>query len=205
MTEMLRTRAGHAFRRMAVPLVAYYTVTLALPLANGATQAGAAFVKHAIVVLVVPAVAIVAGCAVFTLARALIIHARRTPRGRQTLRAGSHFATSGAPSGPPSGRCSDRIINPQLRDVDSRSARSTDVHLHAQAFEPLPAGNPFGDLMNPPKKLRRLVDELNLLVCPVMLGSGKGLSVGGVRRRARGVDSRSTPSRVGAPIRQRST
>ena len=68
MTEMLRTRVGHAFRRMAVPLVAYYTVTLVLPLANGAAQAGAAFVKHAIVVLVVPAVAIGAGCAVYTLA-----------------------------------------------------------------------------------------------------------------------------------------
>ena len=68
MTEMLRTRVGHAFRRMAVPLVAYYTVTLALPLANGAAQAGAAFVKHAIFVLVVPAVAIVLGCAVYTVA-----------------------------------------------------------------------------------------------------------------------------------------
>jgi len=68
MTEMLRTRVGHAFRRMAVPLVAYYAVTLALPLANGAAQAGAAFVKHAIVVLVVPAVAIMAGCALHSVA-----------------------------------------------------------------------------------------------------------------------------------------
>ena len=67
MTEMLRTRVGHAFRRMAVPLVAYYIVTLALPIANGAARSGAAFVRHAIVVLVVPVVAIVAGCAVYLL------------------------------------------------------------------------------------------------------------------------------------------
>ena len=85
MTEMLRTRVGHAFRRMAVPLVAYYTVTLVLPLANGAAQAGAAFVKHAIVVLVVPTVAIVAGCAVHAIARRSVkvtaVEARR-PRAR---------------------------------------------------------------------------------------------------------------------------
>jgi predicted outer membrane lipoprotein len=32
----------------------YYAVTLALPLANGAAQAGALFVEHALVVLVFP-------------------------------------------------------------------------------------------------------------------------------------------------------
>ena len=69
MTEMLRTRVGQAFRRMAVPLVAYYTVTLVLPLANGAAQAGAAFAKHALIVLVIPVVAIVAACALHSIAR----------------------------------------------------------------------------------------------------------------------------------------
>ena len=47
----------HPLRRMALPLAAYYGVTLALPLANGAAQSDA-FVKHALVVLVVPVAAI---------------------------------------------------------------------------------------------------------------------------------------------------
>jgi hypothetical protein len=70
---MIRARSttvAHAFRRTALPLVSYYAVTLALPLANGAAQSGA-FVEHALVVLVVPPVAIILACAVFTVARAL--------------------------------------------------------------------------------------------------------------------------------------
>jgi hypothetical protein len=55
---------AHAFRRTAVPLAFYYAVTLALPLANGAAQAGGTFVKHAVVVLAVPPVLILLGCAV---------------------------------------------------------------------------------------------------------------------------------------------
>ena len=47
-----------------VPLAAYYAVTLAIPLANGAAQSGGAFVRHAVVVLAVPAVLILIGCAV---------------------------------------------------------------------------------------------------------------------------------------------
>lgn len=43
-----------AFRRVATPLMWYYAVTLALPLANGAGQAGALFVEHALVVLLFP-------------------------------------------------------------------------------------------------------------------------------------------------------
>jgi hypothetical protein len=42
------------FRRVATPLAWYYAVTLALPLANGAAQAGGVFAEHALVVLVVP-------------------------------------------------------------------------------------------------------------------------------------------------------
>jgi exosortase K len=57
-----------AFRRMAVPLASYYAVTLALPLANGAAESGAAFVDHALVVLVVPPLLIVLVCVVHTIA-----------------------------------------------------------------------------------------------------------------------------------------
>src|SRR5919106_3449343 len=64
------TRVAHAFRRAALPLASYYAVTLALPLANGAAQSGA-FVEHALVVLVVPPVAIILACAVHTVALAL--------------------------------------------------------------------------------------------------------------------------------------
>ena len=64
------TTVGHAFRRTALPLVSYYAITLAVPLANGAAQSGA-FVEHALVVLVVPPVAIVLACAVHTIAHAL--------------------------------------------------------------------------------------------------------------------------------------
>jgi exosortase K len=46
------------FRGMAIPLAAYYAVTLAVPLANGATRSGAPFAKHAFVVFVVPLIII---------------------------------------------------------------------------------------------------------------------------------------------------
>lgn len=47
-----------AIRVTALPLAAYYAVTLGLPLANGAAQSGARFVEHALFVLVVPPVLI---------------------------------------------------------------------------------------------------------------------------------------------------
>ena len=43
----------------ALPLVCYYAVTLVLPLANGAAQAGAPFAGHALIVLVLPPMFIV--------------------------------------------------------------------------------------------------------------------------------------------------
>ena len=61
-----------AFRRAATPLVWYYAVTLALPLANGAAHAGTPFVEHALVVLVFPPVLVVVGGAMFA-----ILHGRR--------------------------------------------------------------------------------------------------------------------------------
>jgi hypothetical protein len=65
----LWTAVARAFRRTALPIAAYYTVTLALPLANGAARSGAAFVDHALVVLVVPPAIIVLACTVHTVKR----------------------------------------------------------------------------------------------------------------------------------------
>ena len=59
-----------AFHRVALPLASYYAVTLALPLANGAAPSGH-FMEHALVVLIVPPVAIMLACAVHTIAHAL--------------------------------------------------------------------------------------------------------------------------------------
>ena len=59
-----RTRFARAFRRTALPLSAYYAVTLALPLANGAGRSGVVFVRHALIVLVVPLIVIGLACAV---------------------------------------------------------------------------------------------------------------------------------------------
>ena len=63
MIDRLRTRIGRAFRRTALPLAAYYVVTLAVPFANGAARSGMAFVEHALVVLVVPPLVIALACA----------------------------------------------------------------------------------------------------------------------------------------------
>ena len=70
MSGVCWARIARAFRRVALPLASYYGVTLALPLANGATLSGA-FMEHALVVLVVPPIAIILGCGVHTIAHAL--------------------------------------------------------------------------------------------------------------------------------------
>ena len=56
MNASISTAVVQSFRRAATPLAWYYAVTLALPVANGAAHAGAAFVEHALVVLVFPPV-----------------------------------------------------------------------------------------------------------------------------------------------------
>ena len=66
MNRGLLTRIARAFRRTALPLAAYYAVTLAVPLANGAARSSA-FVQHALAVLVVPLAAIILACAVHAL------------------------------------------------------------------------------------------------------------------------------------------
>jgi len=50
-------------RRVALPLAAYYAIALAVPAANGAARSGAPFVRHALVVLLVPLVLIGIGAA----------------------------------------------------------------------------------------------------------------------------------------------
>ncbi|MGH9241363.1 MAG: hypothetical protein ACRD3G_25230 [Vicinamibacterales bacterium] len=72
-------RVAAALRHAAVPLAAYYAVTLALPLANGAASAGARFAVHAVMVLVVPPVAIVLGCGFYDFARACLRAAINKP------------------------------------------------------------------------------------------------------------------------------
>lgn len=64
MNRAIWKAVAHTFRRTALPLASYYAVTLALPLANGAAQAGASFLDHALVVLVVPPIVITLACAV---------------------------------------------------------------------------------------------------------------------------------------------
>ena len=58
------SRVARAFQRALVPLAAYYAVTLALPIANGAARSETAFLKHAMVVLLVPLLAVALGGAI---------------------------------------------------------------------------------------------------------------------------------------------
>ena len=117
-----------------------------------------------------------------------------------------------------------------MKDTDAFLLGRKTYVTHAEAFEPMPAGDPFGDMMNPPKKYvvsktlekplwrnttiirdnviekvraikaepgkniltdgssqlvhalleHDLVDELNLLVYPLTLGTGKRLLPNGV-------------------------
>ena len=60
-----------AFRRASIPLAAYYAVTLAIPLANGAAQSNAVFFTHALAVLVIPPVIILLACAAHAAAHVL--------------------------------------------------------------------------------------------------------------------------------------
>jgi hypothetical protein len=58
------SRLARAFQRATVPLAAYYGVTLGLPLANGAARSGPVFVKHALVVILIPLLAVALGGAI---------------------------------------------------------------------------------------------------------------------------------------------
>jgi exosortase K len=95
----MTTAVVNACRRAAVPLTAYYAVTLGLPLANGAAQAGRRLVDHAVIVVVVP---------LLMIALAAAFHSRltRLPISRQRTR--RPFATTHA-SVDPSKRCTAAI------------------------------------------------------------------------------------------------
>jgi hypothetical protein len=93
---------ARAFRRVALPLASYYAVTLAVPLANGAAPSGA-FMEHALMVLVVPPVAIVLGCAVHTIAHTL---ARLTKPRPQSETSSPSRAMSWNASAQPDPQCS---------------------------------------------------------------------------------------------------
>jgi dihydrofolate reductase len=128
-----------------------------------------------------------------------------------------------------------RTFGELMRNVDAFLLGRKTYVIHANAFEPMPAGDPFGDLMNAPAKyvvsktlekpiwrnttiirgdvgeaVRKLkaapgkdiitdgshelvhallehdlVDELHLLIYPVMLGNGKRLLPEGVHSKFR--------------------
>jgi len=80
MTPAARSALASAFRRAALPLGCYYTVTLLMPLANGAAQSGVAFVDHALIVLIVPPLVILA---FFAAHAALGVLVRTWSRGRR--------------------------------------------------------------------------------------------------------------------------
>ena len=133
-----------------------------------------------------------------------------------------------------------------MKDVDTFLLGRRTYVTHAEAFEPLPAGDPFGDVMNAPKKyvvsktldkpiwrnttiirdnvieaVRRLkaepgrniatdgssqlvhallanglVDELHLLVYPLMLGTGKRVFPNGVDVKFKLLSSKTYPTGV---------
>ena len=84
MSATLRIAVGSAFRRTALPLLSYYTLTLAVPLVNGAALSDTAFVRHALTVLLVPPFAIMLTCVVATAgsSNSHATYERRTAGGR---------------------------------------------------------------------------------------------------------------------------
>ena len=133
-----------------------------------------------------------------------------------------------------------------MKDVDTFLLGRRTYVTHAEAFEPLPAGDPFGDVMNAPKKYvvsktldtpiwrnttiirdnvieavralkaepgrniatdgssqlvhallaNSLVDELHLLVYPLMLGSGKRVFPNGVDAKFKLLSAKTYPTGV---------
>jgi hypothetical protein len=62
-TRGIAAAIARSFRHTAVPLCWYYLITIAVPLANGATAGGTAFIEHTLFVLMLPAafIALVGG------------------------------------------------------------------------------------------------------------------------------------------------
>ena len=79
----------------ALPLVCYYAVTIGLPIANGAAQAGAPFVEHALIVLLLPpmliiALGLVCGCVKHSVRGSRLIQSAVAPRLLRDSRGGIH-------------------------------------------------------------------------------------------------------------------
>ena len=83
MNPALAPALAATFRRASAPLAWYYGVTLGIPLANGAAHAGAAFVEHALAVLVLPPALITVACVAREIARASCVRTRCRSRGAQ--------------------------------------------------------------------------------------------------------------------------
>lgn len=100
--EIVRRIDRGTFRSLALPLGCYYAVTLAVPFLNGslrlrsgqAAQAGDVFLKHALVVLLVPLVLIGVVCAILQIAQRVTAAVQLT-----TSVIGGDAAPSSAPSG----------------------------------------------------------------------------------------------------------
>ena len=93
--EVVRRVDGGGFRHLALPLASYYAITLAVPLVNGAAQAGAAFLMHALVVLLVPLVLIGVVYAMLRIAQRVTAAVQLTT---------TVIGVAAAPSSVPSGR-----------------------------------------------------------------------------------------------------
>ena len=104
MIPTLLAAGARVLRRTALPLAAYYGVTLALPVANGAARSDA-FVEHAVTVLVVPPIVILFVYGAHTTARALRrgwrLHPESRRRNSPALRAGRDGGLSGVAPGSP--------------------------------------------------------------------------------------------------------
>lgn len=92
MTSATRASLATALRRVALPLGCYYAVAIALPLANGAAQSGAAFVDHALIVLIVPLLLIVLVCGIHSVVQVIASACRSALLLAQSTRSGQRAA-----------------------------------------------------------------------------------------------------------------
>lgn len=95
---------SHVFGWAALPLVSYYVVTLAIPLAGG-VPASSAFLAHAVVVVMVPILLILVASGVTALGRRGLFKPSASSRCRDRVRVQklATFATTPAMAAPTSG------------------------------------------------------------------------------------------------------
>jgi exosortase K len=91
-----RIDRGDDFHRgdLALPLAAYYGITLVVPFVNGASQTGEAFVAHAVIVLVVPLVLMLLLSGVQRLVSAYRRRKVSAGSSAHARRTGSHVASA---------------------------------------------------------------------------------------------------------------